>query len=84
MDIAYVFFFFFFFLFTIFPSKRSKCTAYVQQCGVQIDFWATVAKLTTERHPFLGIRFLISSNRRPLLENGTVNTFPRKLYEKLG
>jgi hypothetical protein len=37
-----------------------------------------VTKQTTERYPFLGSRFLISKNRRPLLGNGTVSTVPRE------
>jgi hypothetical protein len=44
-----------------------------------IRFQATAAKQTTERRPLLGSRILISNNRRPLLGNGSVNTFPREL-----
>jgi hypothetical protein len=33
-------------------------------------------KQTTKRRPLLGSRFLISKNIKPMLGNGSVNTFP--------
>jgi hypothetical protein len=47
-----------------------------------IQFKAMAGKRTMERRPLLGSRFLISKNWRPLLWNGSVNTFPRQLLRE--
>jgi hypothetical protein len=54
-----------------------------EQLWNNIRFQATVAKETMERRPFLGSRFLISKNRRPLLGTVAVNTFPRQRIRML-